>query len=134
MVFTTLQASSYQYGSTVLQSETAEAEIARQLYQEGASPGLRPISEDDLALPHFWADNFNKKLESDKGNNDMINSTHLVKFEEKAVGSEYRSMSRQAVSRTITRFSTDSTKWRMKRFALTKIKNQKNLQVLITMF
>ena len=46
-------ASSYQYGSTVCQSETAEAEIARQLYKEGASPGLRPISEDDLVLTHF---------------------------------------------------------------------------------
>ena len=27
---------------TVCQSETAEAGIARQFYQEGASPGLRP--------------------------------------------------------------------------------------------
>ena len=54
---------------TVCQSETAEAEIARQLYQEGASPGLRPISDDDVVfLTHFWADNFNKKLENDKGN------------------------------------------------------------------
>ena len=63
---------------TVCQSETAETEVAHQLYQEGASPGLRPISEDDVVLTHFWADNFNKKLESDKGN-DMINSTHFVK-------------------------------------------------------
>ena len=132
MVFTTLQASSYQYGSTVCQSETAEAEIARQLYQEGASPGLRPISEDDLVLTHFWADNFNKKLESDKGNNDIINSTHLVKFEEKAVGSEYCSHVK-TVSRTITRFSTDP-QMENERFALTKIKNQKKLQILIIMF
>ena len=65
---------------TVCQSETAETEVARQLYQEGASPGSRPISEDDVVLTHFWADNFNKKLESDKGN-DMINSTHFVKFQ-----------------------------------------------------
>ena len=36
----------------------------------------------------------------------MINSTHLVKFEEKAVGSEYRSHF-ITVSRTVTRFSTD---------------------------
>ena len=36
----------------------------------------------------------------------MINSTHLVKFREKAVGSEYRSHVK-TVSRTITRFSTD---------------------------
>ena len=76
------------------------------MYQEETSPGLRPISEDDLVLTHFWADNFNKKLESDKGNNDIINSTHIVKFEEKAVGSEYRSHVK-TVSRTITRFSTD---------------------------
>ena len=75
------------------------------MYQEGASPGLRPVSEDDVVLTHFWADNFNKNLESDKGN-DMINSTNLVKFQEKAVGSEYRSHVK-TVSRTITRFSTD---------------------------
>ena len=36
----------------------------------------------------------------------MINSTHLVKFEEKAVASEYRSHVK-TVSRTITHFSTD---------------------------
>ena len=53
---------------TVCQSETAEAEIVRQLYEEGTSPGLRPISEDDVVLTHFWADNFNKKLEIDKCN------------------------------------------------------------------
>ena len=90
---------------TICQSETAEAEIARQLYQEGASPSLRPVSEDDVVLTHFWTDNFNKKLESDKGN-DMKDSTHLVKFQETAVGSEYRSHVK-TVSRTITRFSTD---------------------------
>ena len=37
----------------------------------------------------------------------MINSTHLVKFQEKAVGSEYRSHVK-TVSRTITHFPTDS--------------------------
>ena len=36
--------------------------MARQLYQEGAFPGLRPISEDDLVLTHLGADNFNKNL------------------------------------------------------------------------
>ena len=36
----------------------------------------------------------------------MINSTHLAKFQEKAVGSEYRGHVK-TVSRTITRFSTD---------------------------
>ena len=36
----------------------------------------------------------------------MINSTHLVKFQEKAVGSEHRGHVK-TVSRTITRFSTD---------------------------
>ena len=62
---------------TVCQSETAEAEISRQLDQEGASPSVRPISEDDVVSTHFWADNFNKKLESGKGN-DTINSTPFV--------------------------------------------------------
>ena len=74
--------------------------------------GLRPISEDDLVLTHFWADNFNKNLESDKSNNDMI---HFVKFEEKAVSSEYRSHVK-TVSRTITRFSTDPQMKKLKDF------------------
>ena len=118
---------------TVCQSETAEAEIAGQLYHEGASSGLRPVSEDDVVLTHFWADNVNKKLESDKGN-DMINSTHLVKFQDKAVDSEYRSHVK-TVSRThvITRFSTDP-QMENEKICIEKIKNQKNLQVLITMF
>ena len=88
---------------TVCQSETAEAEIFCPLYREGASPGRRPISEDDAVLTHSWADNFNKKLESDKGN-DMINSTYLVNFQGKAVGSEYRSHVK-TVSRTMNNYT-----------------------------
>ena len=89
---------------SVCQSETAEAEIARQLYEEGMSPGLQPKTEEDSVLTHFWADNFNKKVESDTGK-DMINSTHLVKFQEVSPGSEYQSAER-SVPKTLTRFKS----------------------------
>ena len=62
----------------------------------------------------------------------MINSTHLVKFEEKAVGSEYRSHVK-TVSRTITRFSTDP-QMENEKICIDKNKEPENLQVLITMF
>ena len=52
---------------SVCQSETAEAEIARQLYEEGTSPRLQPKTEEDSVPTYFWADKFNKKVESDTG-------------------------------------------------------------------
>ena len=55
------------------QIETAKAGIACQFYGEGSSPGLRPLTADDLVFTYFWADNFNKKVDSEKGTN-MINS------------------------------------------------------------
>ena len=66
---------------SVCQIETAEAEIARQLYDEGTSPGLRPLTADDSVFTYFWADNFNRKVVSEKGTN-IIDSTHLIKFQE----------------------------------------------------
>ena len=66
---------------SLCQIETAEAEIARQLYDEGTSPGVRPLTADDSVFTYFWADNFNKKVDSKKGTN-MIDSTHLIKFQE----------------------------------------------------
>ena len=77
---------------SVCQIETAEAEIALQLYEEGTSPGLRPLT-DDLAFTYFWADNFNKKVDSEKGTN-MIDSTHLIKFQEESPRSVYQTMSK----------------------------------------
>ena len=65
------------------QIETAEAEIARQLYDEGTSLGLRPLTADDSVFTYFWADNFNKKVDSEKETN-MIDSTHLIKFQEES--------------------------------------------------
>ena len=40
---------------SVCQIETAEAEIARQLYNKGTSPGLRSLTADDLVFTYFWA-------------------------------------------------------------------------------
>ena len=68
---------------SVCQIETAEAEIACQLYDEGTSPGLRPLTTDDSVFTYFWADNFNKNVDSEKGTN-MIDSTHLIKFQEES--------------------------------------------------
>ena len=80
---------------SVCQIETAEAEIARQLYDEGTSPGLRPSTADDSVFTYFWANNFDKKVDSDKGSNMiMIDSTHLIKFQKESPRSVYQTMSK----------------------------------------
>lgn len=66
---------------TVTSIETAQAEASQLCYEEGTSEGLKPISENDFVFTYFWADNFNKKIESE--NIGMIDSTHMVKFQEK---------------------------------------------------
>ena len=48
------------------QIETGEAEIVCQLYDEGTLPGLRPLTADDSVFTYFWANNFNKKVDSEK--------------------------------------------------------------------
>ena len=68
----------------VCQIETAEAEIAQLLYDEETSPGLKPSLEDSYVFTYFWADNFNKKIESD--HTGMIDSTHMIKFQEHSDG------------------------------------------------
>ena len=40
---------------------------------------LKPTNEKVTVLTVFWADNFNAKIDSD---NKMINSTHMVAFQE----------------------------------------------------
>ena len=75
------------------QIETAEAEIAHQLYDEKTSSGLRLLTADDSVFTYFWADNFNKKVDSEKGTN-MIDSTHLIKFQEESPRSVYQTMSK----------------------------------------
>ena len=44
---------------------------------------IKPLTADDSVLTYFWADNFNKKVDSEKGTN-MINCTHLIKFQEES--------------------------------------------------
>ena len=87
---------------SVCQIQTAEAEVASMLCEEGTSPGLKPQTEDDKVLTYFWADNFNKKIDSEKGT-IMINSTHLIKFQESS-DSVYQDTSK-TVSRDITKFA-----------------------------
>ena len=63
---------------SVCETETAQAEIAQLLYNEGISPGLQAEPDDEYVFTYFWADNFNKKIESE--NIGMIDSTHMIKF------------------------------------------------------
>ena len=63
------------------------------MYDEGTSPGLRPLTADDLVFTYFWAANFNKKVDSEKGTK-MIDSTHLIKFQEESPRSVYQTMSK----------------------------------------
>ena len=88
---------------SVCQIETAEAEVASMLYEECTSPGLNPLTEDEKVLTYLWADNFNKKLTAKEGT-VMINSTHLIKFQEESSGSLYQDTSK-TVSRDITKFA-----------------------------
>ena len=69
---------------TVCAIESSQAKIAQMMHNEGTSPGLLPASNDDYVFTYFWADNFNKKIERDK--DGMINSTHMVKFQEPSGG------------------------------------------------
>ena len=48
---------------------------------------------DDSVFTYFWANNFNKKVDSEKGTN-MIDSTHLIKFREESPWSVYQTMSK----------------------------------------
>ena len=75
------------------QIETAQAEIVRQLYDEGTSPGLRTLTADDSVFTYFWANNFDKKVDSEKGTN-IIDSTHLINFQEESPRSVYQTMSK----------------------------------------
>ena len=54
--------------------ETVQAQVSQLMYEEGMSEGLKPISENGMVFTYFWADNFNKKIESE--NIAMIDSTH----------------------------------------------------------
>ena len=63
------------------------------LYEEGRSPALKPLTEDEKVLTYFWADNFNKKIDGEKGT-VMINLTHLIKFQEESSGSVYQDTSK----------------------------------------
>ena len=68
--------------NTVCEIETAQAEIALQNAEVNPLK-LKPATENSTVLTVFWADNFNAKIDSD---NKMINSTHMVPFQESNSG------------------------------------------------
>ena len=45
-----------------------------------------------MVFTYFWADNFNKKIESE--NIAMIDSTHMIKFQEKTDSTTIQEMSK----------------------------------------
>ena len=68
----------------VCEVETAEAELALKLLEEGQRVhSLLPISDNATVLTYWWADNFNQTLETQTGHGE-INSTHIVEFSEKS--------------------------------------------------
>ena len=73
-----------------MSDRNTEAETAHQLYDKGPSPGLRPLT---AVFTYFRIDNFNKKVDSEKGTN-MIDPTRLIKFQEESPRSVYQTLSK----------------------------------------
>ena len=63
----------------VCEVETAEAEVAEELYKKTTGAHLQP--SDTPTLAYWWPDNFNQILDSSTGHG-VINSTHIVEFSE----------------------------------------------------
>ena len=63
----------------VCEVETAEAEVAEELYKKTTGVHLQPSNTSTLA--YWWVDNFNQTLDSSTGHG-VINSTHIVEFSE----------------------------------------------------
>ena len=72
--------------NTVCEIEIAQAEIALQNAEVNPLK-LKPAVENSTVLAVFWAGNFNVKIDSD---NKMINSTHIVAFQESTSGAVER--------------------------------------------
>ena len=72
--------------NTVCEIETAQAEIALKIAEVNPLK-LRPATEKSTVFTGLWADNFNAKIDSD---NKIINSTHIVNFQESASGAVER--------------------------------------------
>ena len=88
---------------TVTSIETAQAEVSQFMYEQGTSEGLKPIAENGMVFTYFWADNFNKEIENE--NIAMIDSTHMVKFQEKTDSTTMQEMSK-IIPKTKKRYPT----------------------------
>ena len=72
--------------NTVCEIETVQVETA--LQNAEVNPlNLKPATENSTVLTVFLADNFNAKIDND---NKMINSTHIVAFQESTSGAVER--------------------------------------------
>ena len=73
--------------NTVCIVKTALAEVSELHASLEPSSGLQPIAAGGFVHTFFWADNFDKKVKSDKI--WMMDSTHMIKFQEKNAHSKY---------------------------------------------
>ena len=87
---------------TIRSSETALAELNQLQSEMGASCGLYPKSNDGFVHTYFWADNFNKKVEGK--NTSMIDSTHMIKFQERHNESLYQNIIFQKLEKSRSKF------------------------------
>ena len=61
--------------------ELAQALKSQIIANESSSLPLRPVTESDFVLSVFWVDNFDVKMDSQKGNG-MVNMTTMMAFQE----------------------------------------------------
>ena len=69
---------------TVLEMETAQAELSQELSEQKNPLALKPYQPGKHALTYFWWDNFDCKKENFKGS---IQTTHRIAFQEKSENS-----------------------------------------------
>ena len=87
---------------TVVSAETALAELSQLKAETGMSSGLQPTSNDGFVYTYFWADNFNKKVESE--HTSMIDSTHMIKFQEDNEDALYQDIVVQKLEKSRSKF------------------------------
>ena len=76
----------HNFGHSLSSGEVRSIELAQALKSqiianESSSLPLRPVTESDFVLSVFWVDNFDVKIDSQKGNG-MVNMTTMMAFQE----------------------------------------------------
>ena len=87
---------------TVNSAETALGELSQLPAESGTSNGLQPRTGKSYVFSYYWADNFNKKVESDTVG--MIDSTHMIKFQEETDCTEHQNIAFLKLPKKRTKF------------------------------